>query len=106
MSSEQINTKASRTVMIMAITATFASLAFGYDTGVINGALPYMAEPDQLNLTPALEGLVVSAALALLLVLLLEVVFLIFWVVNHHLLICQYYFLYLLLVVLYPLMQL
>ena len=61
MSSEQINTKASRTVMIMAITATFASLAFGYDTGVINGALPYMAEPDQLNLTPALEGLVVSA---------------------------------------------
>lgn len=56
MSSEQINTKASRTVMIMAITATFASLAFGYDTGVINGALPYMAEPDQLNLTPALEG--------------------------------------------------
>lgn len=49
MSSEQINTKASRTVMIMAITATFASLAFGYDTGVINGALPYMAEPDQLR---------------------------------------------------------
>ena len=30
MSSEQINTKASRTVMIMAITATFASLAFSY----------------------------------------------------------------------------
>ena len=60
MSSEQINTKASRTVMIMAITATFASLAFGYDTGVINGALPYMAEPDQLNLTPALEGLVLT----------------------------------------------
>lgn len=48
MSSEQINTKASRTVMIMAITATFASLAFGYDTGVINGALPYMI---WLNLT-------------------------------------------------------
>lgn len=35
MSDEQINTKASRTVMIMAITATFASLGFGYDTGVI-----------------------------------------------------------------------
>ena len=107
MSSEQINTKASRTVMIMAITATFASLAFGYDTGVINGALPYMAEPDQLNLTPALEGLVVSAiCIGAAFGSALGVVFLIFWVVNHHLLICQYYFLYLLLVVLYPLMQL
>lgn len=94
MSSEQINTKASRTVMIMAITATFASLAFGYDTGVINGALPYMAEPDQLNLTPALEGLVVSAICigAAFWFCSLEVVFLIFWVVNQHLLICQYYF--------------
>lgn len=61
MSNEQINTKASRTVMIMAITATFASLGFGYDTGVINGALPFMSAPDQLNLTPALEGMVVSA---------------------------------------------
>lgn len=93
MSSEQINTKASRTVMIMAITATFASLAFGYDTGVINGALPYMAEPDQLNLTPALEGLVVSAIC-------IGAAF------GSALGICQYYFLYLLLVVLYPLMQL
>ena len=61
MSSEKVNSGASKTVMIMAITATFASLAFGYDTGVINGALPYMAQPEQLNLTPALEGLVVSA---------------------------------------------
>lgn len=61
MSNEKINTQASRTVMIMAVTATFASLAFGYDTGVINGALPYMAQPDQLNLTAVLEGLVVSA---------------------------------------------
>ena len=61
MSNQNVNNHASRTVMTMAITATFASLGFGYDTGVINGALPFMAEPDQLNLTPALEGMVVSA---------------------------------------------
>lgn len=61
MSNEKVNSHASKTVMIMAVTATFASLAFGYDTGVINGALPYMAQPEQLNLTPAMEGLVVSA---------------------------------------------
>jgi major inositol transporter-like SP family MFS transporter len=44
-------------------TATLGGLLFGYDTGVVNGALPYMAQPDQLNLTPALEGFVVSALL-------------------------------------------
>ena len=94
--------------MIMAITATFASLAFGYDTGVINGALPYMAEPDQLNLTPALEGLVVSAICigAAFGSALGGRISVYFGFVNQHLLICQYYFLYLLLVVLYPLMQL
>lgn len=45
------------------ITATFGGLLFGYDTGVINGALPYMAHPGQLNLTPITEGMVVSALL-------------------------------------------
>ena len=47
--------------MIMALISTLGSLLFGYNTGVINGALPYMARPDQLNLTPVLEGLVGSA---------------------------------------------
>lgn len=53
--------KGQKAVLIMATISTFGSLLFGYNTGVINGALPYMATPDQLNLTPVLEGLVGSA---------------------------------------------
>ncbi|MBQ3443220.1 MAG: MFS transporter [Selenomonadaceae bacterium] len=45
------------------INATLGGLLFGYDTGVVNGALPFMVAPDQLNLDPLQEGMVVSALL-------------------------------------------
>lgn len=45
------------------VISTFGGLLFGYDTGVINGALAYMARPDQLDLSPAIEGFVASGLL-------------------------------------------
>ncbi|MEE6720234.1 sugar porter family MFS transporter [Limosilactobacillus reuteri] len=44
----------------IALIVTLGGLLFGVDTGVINGAISYMASPQQLDLTPAEEGLVTS----------------------------------------------
>ncbi|MCM3189447.1 sugar porter family MFS transporter [Bacillus subtilis] len=46
---------------VVIIVSTFGGLLFGYDTGVVNGALPFMAQPNQLNLTAFTEGVVASS---------------------------------------------
>lgn len=48
----------SKRLGVIAVVATFGGLLFGYDTGVINGALSPMTA--DLGLTPLTEGLVVS----------------------------------------------
>ena len=52
-----------RRLGIIALVATFGGLLFGYDTSVINGAMELMKMPDQLNLDPLGEGIVVSSLL-------------------------------------------
>jgi len=51
----------SKRLGVIAVIATFGGLLFGYDTGVINGALEPMQ--DSLGLTPTTEGIMVSAIL-------------------------------------------
>ena len=50
-----------RRLLLISMIATVGGLLFGYDTGVVNGALLYMGR--DLRLTPADEGLVTAALL-------------------------------------------
>ncbi|WP_454931536.1 sugar porter family MFS transporter [Actinomyces oricola] len=55
-----------RRLNVATIVVTFGALAFGYDTGVISGALPFMTRPTAeggLDLTPVTEGVVTSSLL-------------------------------------------
>jgi major inositol transporter-like SP family MFS transporter len=50
-----------RRLLLISLIATIGGLLFGYDTGVVNGALLYMGR--DLRLTPADEGLITAALL-------------------------------------------
>lgn len=61
--SKRKNRNPKRFMKLIIWISTFGGLVFGYDTGVINGALPYMSRSDQLNLNAFSEGLVASSLL-------------------------------------------
>ena len=59
-----LNFTVQQRLFFVVLVATMGALAYGYDTGIISGALPYMTLPASqggLNLTPFTEGLVTSS---------------------------------------------
>ncbi|PRD13673.1 sugar porter family MFS transporter [Pantoea coffeiphila] len=61
---DSLNLSVQQRLFFIVLVATMGALAFGYDTGIISGALPYMTLPVSqggLNLTPFTEGMVTSA---------------------------------------------
>lgn len=62
--SDSLNLTVKQRLFFVVLVATMGALAFGYDTGIISGSLPYMTLPhDQggLDLTPFTEGLITSS---------------------------------------------
>ena len=59
-----LNLSVQQRLFFVVLVATMGALAYGYDTGIISGALPYMTLPASqggLDLTPFTEGLVTSS---------------------------------------------
>lgn len=57
---DEVNQNAGHNLKHIALISTLGGLLFGVDTGVINGAIVYMATPQELNLSSSNEGLVTS----------------------------------------------
>ena len=58
---KQVNQNHLSVLSTIVLVSTFGGLLFGYDTGVINGALPYLSE--DFNLNAFTEGLITSVLL-------------------------------------------
>ncbi|MHC5250981.1 sugar porter family MFS transporter [Listeria kieliensis] len=56
-----LDQRSKRNLAVFALISTFGGLLFGYNTGVMNGALDFMRLPRELGLTPVTEGLVTGA---------------------------------------------
>jgi major inositol transporter-like SP family MFS transporter len=58
---KQVNQNKYSYLSTIVLVSTFGGLLFGYDTGVINGALPYLS--DDFNLSSLTEGVITSVLL-------------------------------------------
>src|SRR5699024_9619624 len=58
---ETLPKKVNKKLRVITDISTLVGVLFGFDTGVINGALPLMCQPEQLNLTRVTEGIIASS---------------------------------------------
>jgi major inositol transporter-like SP family MFS transporter len=55
------NSIAKKNLYLFALISTFGGFLYGYNTGVMNGAVDFMRMPSEFNLSPVVEGLVTSS---------------------------------------------